>query len=152
MIIGIWRGGASIAIAVQEYFAYLGIEIRHDSIKAASYVGIDEQHSTVRVNGTRCVADSICAGDQILLVDDVFDTGRTALAVKDALHQALEMDVSSTIQIACPWYKPDRREVDLRPDFYLYETSQWLVFPHELLGLNEGELKSKHDHNQSATL
>ena len=44
------------------------------------------------------------------------------------------------IRIACPWYKPARNTTTLRPDYYLHETEDWLVFPHELVGLKAAEI------------
>jgi len=31
---------------------------------------------------------------------------------------------------------------DRVPDYYLHETDKWLVFPHELDGLNEAEVRA----------
>ena len=41
-IVGIWRGGAPVGIAVQDLLAYNGIEADHISIRTASYTGIDQ--------------------------------------------------------------------------------------------------------------
>ena len=44
VIIAIWRGGAPIGIAVQEFLAYCGIETDHIAIRTSSYgPGIDER-------------------------------------------------------------------------------------------------------------
>jgi hypothetical protein len=45
--------------------------------------------------------------------------------------------------MAVPWYKPMRNETDLVPDYYLHETSEWLVFPHELDALTPDEMKAR---------
>ena len=42
-----------------------------------------------------------------------------------------------------PWFKPSRNETDLVPDYYLRETADWLVFPHELDALTPEELREK---------
>ena len=47
-----------------------------------------------------------------------------------------------TIKVATPWYKPDRNMTDIVPDFFIHETDQWLVFPHELSGLSDEEIAS----------
>jgi hypothetical protein len=44
------------------------------------------------------------------------------------------------MRIAVPWYKPTRNETDLVPDYFLRETAEWLVFPHELDALTTEEL------------
>jgi len=47
----------------------------------------------------------------------------------------------SEIRIACPWYKPRQNLTSIQPDYYVSETDQWLVFPHELSGLSVNEIK-----------
>lgn len=39
-IVGVWRGGAPIGIAVQEFLDVLGIESDHIAIRTSSYTGI----------------------------------------------------------------------------------------------------------------
>ena len=48
-MIAIWRGGAPIGIAVQEFLKYRGIESDHIAIRTSSYHGIDDQASQVQV-------------------------------------------------------------------------------------------------------
>jgi hypothetical protein len=43
--------------------------------------------------------------------------------------------------VAVPWFKPSRNETDMLPDFYLKETAEWLVFPHELDALTPEEMQ-----------
>ena len=46
----------------------------------------------------------------------------------------------ANVRIACPYYKPQNNKTAFTPDYYLYETSAWLVFPHELTGLSKEEI------------
>ena len=39
------------------------------------------------------------------------------------------------------YYKPNKNKTSRVPDYYLYETDKWLVFPHELDGLTLEEIK-----------
>jgi hypoxanthine phosphoribosyltransferase len=41
--IGVWRGGAPIGIAAQEFLDVLGIESDHIAIRTSSYAGIDQR-------------------------------------------------------------------------------------------------------------
>ena len=43
LIIGVWLGGAPIAIALQELFAYKDILVNHYPVRISSYVGIEKQ-------------------------------------------------------------------------------------------------------------
>jgi hypothetical protein len=45
------------------------------------------------------------------------------------------------MRVAVPWFKPTRNETDLVPDYYLHETAEWLVFPHELDALTLEEMQ-----------
>ena len=47
------------------------------------------------------------------------------------------------MKVATVYYKPGKRLVDIKPDFYVHETEKWLVFPHELQGLSEKEILKK---------
>ena len=79
---------------------------------------------------------------RVLIVDDVFDTGNTIKAVIDELHRRARDNTPEDIRVAVPWFKPRRNETDLTPDYYLRETDEWLVFPHELDALSPEELRA----------
>ena len=44
------------------------------------------------------------------------------------------------IRVATPYFKPAKNKTKRKPDYYLYETDKWLVFPHELEGLSMQEI------------
>jgi Predicted phosphoribosyltransferases len=140
-IIGVWRGGAPVGIAIQEYLEYAGIATDHIAIRTSSYIGIDQQEKVVRVHGLDYIIDNINAENQVLLVDDVFDSGRSIEAILARLKKKTRRNYPDTIRVACPWYKPQRNKTNLVPDYYVHETDEWLVFPHELSGLTKDELK-----------
>jgi len=81
------------------------------------------------------------ADDSLLIVDDVFDSGHSIEAVLKELSEKTRKNMPTTIKVACPWYKPERNATDIVPDYYIHETDSWLVFPHELNGLTEEEIK-----------
>lgn len=139
-IVGVWRGGAPVGIAVQEFLEYVGVPTDHIAIRTSSYVGLGEQEKNVRVHGLHYIIENVNAEDRMLLVDDVFDSGRSLQAVLAELRQKCRRNMPETIRIACPWYKPARNVTDMRPDYYVHETDDWLVFPHELQGLTLEEV------------
>lgn len=140
-IIGVWRGGAPVGIAIQEYLDFVGVKTDHISIRTSSYTGVAQQEKTVRVHGLDYIIDNINADDNVLLVDDVFDSGRSIDAIFARLALKTRRNMPSNIKIACPWYKPLRKQTERSPDYYINETDSWLVFPHELKGLSLEELK-----------
>jgi hypoxanthine phosphoribosyltransferase len=139
-IIGVWRGGAPVGIAIQEYLDFIGIPTDHIAIRTSSYYGIDQQDKTVRVHGLDYIIDNINSDDDVLLVDDVFDSGRSIQAIFARMKKKTRQNMPRTMKIACPWYKPSRNITDFKPDFYINETDKWLVFPHELKGLSIEEI------------
>lgn len=140
MIIAIWRGGTPVGMALQEVLAYCGIEADHIAIRTSSYTGVD-QHGAVAVHGLNYFIKKICHDDRLLIVDDVFDTGNTIKAVIEEIKTRARGNTPQDMRIAVPWYKPTRNATDLVPDYYVKETAEWLVFPHELDALTPEEMQ-----------
>ena len=148
-IVGLWRGGSSVGIYVQECLQTLGIETNHISLRT-SYRGQPYYHKMVadpgaeiRVHGTQYLLENLNADDSLLLVDDVFSTGKNMEAVIKRLNRHLKRNMPEQVRIACLWERPSFRETDIQPDFVLYQTEDWLVFPYELSGLTLEEIR-KH--------
>jgi hypoxanthine phosphoribosyltransferase len=145
-IIGIWRGGAPIGIAVQEYFDFKKVETDHIAVRTSSYYGINQQSKEIKVHGLHYIIENANADDGLLIVDDVFDSGRSVKALIDQLTLQSRKNMPKDVRIACPWYKPTNSKVDLVPDYYLHASEEWLVFPHEISGLSAEEIaKGKSD-------
>lgn len=141
-IVGIWRGGTPVGIAVQEVMAWAGLETDHIAIRTSSYAqGIDNREHKVRVHGLRYLVERVEAEHRLLLVDDVYDTGLTIQAIVDKLRSKARLNTPRDIRVAVPWYKPSRIRVDRKPDYVLHETEQWIKFPHSLEGLTRDEIR-----------
>ena len=140
-IVGIWRGGTPVGIAVQEFLEYKGVETDHIAIRTSSYFGIDQQSKEIRVHGLHDIIENVNADDTLLIVDDVFDSGHSIEAVLKELREKTRRNMPETVKVACPWYKPERNATDIEPDYYIHKTDAWLVFPHELNGLTDEEIK-----------
>ena len=139
-LVAMWRGGTPIGIAVQEVLEYHAIEVDHIAIRTSSYVGIDKQSKTVRVHALDYLVSRLSAEDQLLLVDDVFDSGRSLDAVIAELKRRCRRNLPEVIRIATVYYKPERNRSTLVPDYYVHATDSWLVFPHEIVGLTREEI------------
>jgi hypoxanthine phosphoribosyltransferase len=138
-IIGVWRGGAPIGIAVQEFLDVLGVPSDHIAIRTSHYKGIDERDSQVQVYGLNYVIKQVESEDSLLIVDDVHDTGISIQKIILDLETACKKNTPE-IKVATPYFKPMKNKTDRKPDFYLHETEKWLVFPHELEGLSMDEI------------
>jgi len=141
-IVGIWRGGAPVGIAVQELLEYRGIDADHIAIRTSSYTGIDQQAPVVRVYALGYLIDVLNPDDNLLIVDDVFDSGRSIEAFLRELAGRCRYNMPQNVRIATVYWKPSRNRTHLRPDFYVHETERWLVFPHEIMGLTRDEIRS----------
>lgn len=139
-IVGIWRGGAPVGIAVQEYFEFKGVATDHISVRTSSYYGIDKQAKNIRVHGLHYLIENANADDSLLIVDDVFDSGRSVDALIKQIRKQSRLNTPTDIRVACPWYKPGKNAVGFEPDYYLHQSEAWLVFPHELDGLEISEI------------
>jgi hypoxanthine phosphoribosyltransferase len=146
-IVGLWRGGSSVGIYVQECLQTLGIETNHISLRT-SYRGRLSYHATVasaeaeiRVHGTQYLLESLNAEDSLLLVDDVFSTGKSIDAVITRLSRHLKRNMPGQIRIATLYERPSFRTTDIRPDFVQHRTENWLVFPYEINGLSIQEIR-----------
>jgi len=140
LIIAVWRGGTPVGMALQETLSYCGVASDHIAIRTSSYTGVD-QRGKVAVHGLNYVIKKICHDDRVLIVDDVFDTGNTIVAVIEELTRRARGNTPTDIRVAVPWFKPSRNETDITPDYFLRETAEWLVFPHELDALTAEELQ-----------
>lgn len=140
-IVGVWRGGTPVGITVQEVLEYNGIKTDHIAIRTSSYDGMVRTKGSVQVHGLGYIVDKVEAEDHLLIVDDVFDSGLSIDAIIEELRVKTRKNMPQ-VKVATLYYKPKFSKVNHVPDFYMYETEQWLVFPHEMMGLTEEELKA----------
>ncbi len=139
-IVGVWRGGTPVGIAVQEMLSFFGQPSDHIAVRTSLYRTINKQDKQVRVHGLDYLITYMNHDDSLLIVDDVFDTGRSIEAIIDTLHTKMRRNCPAQIKVATPWFKPNKNSTDRVPDYYQHETDDWLVFPHELDGLTMQEI------------
>ena len=142
-IIALWRGGTPVGIAVQELFEYCGLAVDHIAIRTSLYSGVDQRERRVKVHNLDYIFKNFSTDNKLLIVDDVFDTGLTLKAVLAEIRNNLGTGQQGDIRTAVPWFKPERNQTTIRPDYYLHETDDWLVFPHEICDLGANEIDAK---------
>ena len=147
-IVGLWRGGSTIGIYVQECLQTLGIETDHIALRT-SYQGLSHYQETldsrdpkIRVHGTQYLLETLNADDRLLIVDDVLSTGRNVSAVINRLQRHLKRNMPQEVKVATLWHRPSHDRTGLEPDYSLHVTQNWLVFPYELNGLTREEIQS----------
>ena len=139
-IVGVWRGGTPVGIVVQEALAYHGLDADHIAIRSSSYYGIDRKRALIKTYALDYLVDTVNADDTLLIVDDVFDSGRSIQAILDELKRRMRANFPHDTRVATVYFKPTRVETDGKPDYFVHETDKWLVFPHEIDGLTREEI------------
>jgi hypoxanthine phosphoribosyltransferase len=69
-------------------------------------------------------ADPLLVGKRVLIVDDVWESGKTAMAVRRRVREA-----GGRAELAVLHYKPGRSKFAERPEYYAEITDDWIVYP-----------------------
>jgi hypoxanthine phosphoribosyltransferase len=70
--------------------------------------------------------DDQLADRDVLVVDEVWETGNTITAVVERVRAAGGRPVTAVLH-----YKPTRSRTDLTPDHFVHETDRWVVYPYK---------------------
>jgi len=144
------RGGAYMGNVMSEYFKFVRGENRpvfYAAVVAHSYSDINKREQ-VRVDGWTYSPDFLRAGDKVLLVDDVYDSGRTVNYLTEViLERGLpRKDVKIAVHdFKVREYLPERLPIE--PDYFCRklvvkrpEDETWIHYmSHELVGLTREE-------------
>ena len=156
------RGGAYMGNVISEYFKMTRRDRRpvyYAAVVARSYRDIGEQDK-VRVDGWTYDPAYLRSGDKVLLVDDIFDSGRT---VNHLVEIIMEQGIPrADVRVAVHDYKLRRyatKQLPVLPDYWcrLHEIAApeedfWIHYmSHELVGLTEAE-KKKHYYDEDPEL
>jgi hypoxanthine phosphoribosyltransferase len=144
-LVGLWRGGSAVGIAVQEGLEFLGVKTDHIAIRtsyrgAASYTEMVNKADSVRVHGLQYLLENLCSQHSLLIVDDVYSTGSSVKAVIDQLSTKTRRNMPHDVRVASVWYRPTDRTLRT-PDYFVHETRDWLALPYELTGMTLDELR-----------
>lgn len=83
-------------------------------------------------------------GRRVLIVDDVADTGHSLLTVYEHVSKA----GAEIVKTATLHYKPHSI---FKPDFYIDETTAWIIYPHERYEFILSYIKNKMSKNKNYT-
>jgi hypothetical protein len=144
-LVGLWRGGSAVGIAVQEGLDYFGTKTDHIAIRtsytgAPGYSQMVSKAGSIRVHGLQYLLENLCSHHSMLIVDDVYSTGSSVSAVISQLANKTRRNLPQDIRIATVWYRPSEKTLRT-PDYFVHETSDWLVLPYELSGFTIDELR-----------
>ncbi|MCL5675563.1 MAG: phosphoribosyltransferase [Patescibacteria group bacterium] len=117
-VVALAKGGWTWARALVDY---LGIE-HVASVQIKFYSGVYETNNKPTI--VQPLAVNITK-ENVLIFDDVADSGKTFAMAKDYLIKC----GAKSVDTASLFYKPHS---SFRPDYYIYETRAWVIFPHEM--------------------
>ena len=148
------RGGAYMGNVISEYFKLVRDSaerpVYYAAVVARSYTNVKESES-VKIEGWTYDPAHLRVGDKVLLVDDIFDSGRTINFIAETI---LEKGIPrKDLKVAVHDYKYfyDRGfQYPIQPDYWCRyhrlsmqdEASNWIHYlSHELVGLSQEELE-----------
>ena len=123
LIVGIARGGLIPAVRLSHLLRDKLLRMIHIKF----YKGVN-----LRKEKPELLADVGELPPKVLIVDDVADTGATLEFVLERVKGKGAKD----IKIATIAYKPRSR---VKPDYYVFETDKWIVFPWEEMPVTKAE-------------
>ena len=152
------RGGAYIGNVISEFFKAVRKDKRpcfYAAVVARSYTDI-RQHENVMIDGWTYSPEHLRSGDRVLLVDDIFDSGRTinylaqVICDKGIPREDLKIAVHDYKVIS---YSPGQVNLPIQPDYYcrkhIIESPDdeiWIHYmSHELIGLTWDEAQRNYD-------
>ena len=106
-IVGIWRGGSTVGIYVQECLQYLGVKTDHIAIRTSyrgqpSYGELIDNPERIRVHGLQYLFENLDREDKLLIVDDVLSSGYNIEAVVQRLERKCKRNMPKEVRVAVP--------------------------------------------------
>lgn len=138
-LVGLWRGGAPPGIVIQEFFRWKGHDLYHTAIRTQSLEGVLHGDG-LDIKGFEHVLDEVEAEQQLLLVDDFFDTGRTIDAVLRYVRRKARRN-APRVKVAVVYYRAGGRAT-VAPDYYLREVAAPPLLPYRLTEIPADELRA----------
>lgn len=152
------RGGAYMANVFSEYYKMVrlkeqGKPVLYAAVVARSY-GFLRNQTKVMVDGWTYSPEYLRTGDKVLLVDDIFDTGKTvnALATTIMEHGIPREDLKVAVyDYKLPVYKSSE-PLPIQPDYYCRrhvikspDEDRWIHYNcHEFVGLTSKEIDEQY--------
>lgn len=144
------RGGAYIGNIISEYFKIFsgqGRPVLYAAVVARSYQGIKKQKE-IRIDGWTYSPDYLRQGDKILLVDDIFDSGRTLNYLAEVIiRRGIPREDLKVAVHDFKVFSQNPNKLPIEPDYYCRkheinspEDNVWIHYlSHELVGLTPEE-------------
>ena len=149
------RGGAYMGNVISEYFKFITDETKpvfYAAVVARSYTDVSTQEE-IKIDGWTYSPDLLKGGEKVLLVDDVYDSGRTVnYLTEELLRRGLKRDDIKVVvhDYKVRHYLPDT--LPIHPDYFCRkievqtaEDETWIHYmSHELVGLTAVEAQEHY--------
>ncbi|MDR1251460.1 MAG: phosphoribosyltransferase [Treponema sp.] len=149
------RGGAYLGNVISEYFKVVHKGQRpvyYAAVVARSYTDVAKAEQ-IRIDGWTYSPEHLRVGDRVLLIDDIFDSGKTINYLAEVI---LDKGIPrSDLKVAVHDYKyfvDKKKQLPIQPDYWcrkhevlISDESYWIHYmSHELVGLSENELEKNY--------
>jgi hypoxanthine phosphoribosyltransferase len=156
------RGGAYLGNVISEYFKIInrkGRPVYYAAVVARSYTDVRTAEQ-IKVEGWTYAPEHLRIGDKVLLVDDIFDSGKT---INHLAQIILEKGIPrDDLKVAVHDYKyfyDKEVQLPVQPDYWcrkhelsVNDEETWIHYmSHELVGLSAAELETYY-YNQDGEL
>ncbi|MDR2634242.1 MAG: phosphoribosyltransferase [Treponema sp.] len=147
------RGGAYLGNLISEYFKVLRKgkpPVYYAAVVARSYTDVRKSEK-IMVEGWTYAPEHLRVGDKVLLVDDIFDSGRTINYLAEIIlaKGIPRHDFKVAVHDYKYWYD-NPEQLPIQPDYWcrkhevsVKDEEQWIHYlSHELVGLTRDELET----------
>ncbi|MDR2900749.1 MAG: phosphoribosyltransferase [Treponema sp.] len=153
------RGGAYLGNVISEYFKIIRAGERpvyYAAVVARSYTGVAAAEEKIMVEGWTYSPEHLRIGDKVLLVDDIFDSGKTINHLAEII---LEKGIPrKDLKVAVHDYKyffDKETQLPIQADYWcrkhemsIKDENSWIHYlSHELVGLTKDELETHYYKN-----
>ncbi len=122
LVVGILKGAV---LFFSDLVRQLNMDVKFDFMTISSYGGSTESTGEVKI---RKDLDTSISGQNVLIVEDIIDTGLTLTS----LRALLLTRKPASFKICCMLDKPSRRKVDIKPDYCCFEIPDEFVIGYGL--------------------
>jgi hypoxanthine phosphoribosyltransferase len=155
------RGGAYLGNIISEYYKIIrgkGHPVYYAAVVARSYTNVAEAEK-IRVDGWTYSPEYLRTGDKVLLIDDIFDTGRTINHLaRIILDHGIPRDDLKVAVHDYKYFYDKSEQLPVQPDYWcrmikvaMKDEPTWIHYmSHELTGLTKEELEENYYTNDPA--
>jgi hypothetical protein len=146
------RGGVYLGNVISEYFKIIKNKERpvyYAAVVARSYTGVGESDE-VKVEGWTYSTKALRTGDKVLLVDDIFDSGKTVNHLASIImNNGIPRKDLKVVVHDYKHFIDSPKHFDIHPDYWcrkhelsVKDEAMWIHYSsHELIGLSQEELE-----------